>query len=197
MLTDRHAAVHWARDVLRANPLVLDTETTGLDDGEICQIAIIDATGDMAFNSLVKPVRPIPVEATEIHGITNLMVAKSPTWKDLAATVADILRGREIVVYNAEYDLRMIYRSHQLSGAQTNGWRTIANWHCAMEMYAQFYGDWSDYHQSYRWQKLTVACAQQGIDDPVAPAHSALGDCLRTLALVKVMAGAADEAVAT
>jgi DNA polymerase-3 subunit epsilon len=59
-----------------------------------------------------------------------------------------------------------------------------------MQQYAIFYGDWNDWHQSYRWQRLTSACAQQGIDQSKisAPAHSALGDCLRTLELLKVMA---------
>jgi DNA polymerase-3 subunit epsilon len=45
-----------------------------------------------------------------------------------------------------------------------------------MLQYAEWFGEWNSYHQSFRWQKL------QGGD------HSALGDCFATLELIKRMA---------
>ena len=47
---------------------------------------------------------------------------------------------------------------------------------CCMEMYAQLIGDWSDYFHSYRWQPLPGGN------------HTARGDCLVTLDLIKMMA---------
>jgi DNA polymerase-3 subunit epsilon len=41
-----------------------------------------------------------------------------------------------------------------------------------------FVGDWNDYHDNYKWHKL------RGGD------HSALGDCLATLELIRQMASA-------
>ncbi len=67
-------------------------------------------------------------------------------------------------------------------------WDQIATWHCAMLQYAEYAGDWDDWHGNYRWHKLEAACRRSGIPDPDAPAHSALGDCLRTLALVQYLA---------
>lgn len=52
---------------------------------------------------------------------------------------------------------------------------------------AEFHGDWNDYHQSYRWQKLTDAVRQMRVTVD-AKAHDALGDCLMTLAVIKKMA---------
>ena len=63
------------------NCAILDTETTGLyDDAEIVEISIIDENGGVLLDTLVKPLKPIPAEATAIHGITNEMVATAPTW---------------------------------------------------------------------------------------------------------------------
>ncbi|MCW3664158.1 3'-5' exonuclease, partial [Burkholderia cenocepacia] len=58
------------------NFILLDTETTGLDESaEIVEIAVIDDAGNVLLNTLVKPKHPIPNSATAIHGITNAMVA--------------------------------------------------------------------------------------------------------------------------
>ena len=69
------------------NFCVLDTETTGLKDAEICQIAIIDHTGEVLFNTLVKPVKPIPSDAVRVHGITNEQVQNAPSWAEVAPKV--------------------------------------------------------------------------------------------------------------
>ena len=51
------------------NCAILDTETTGLyDDAEIVEISIIDENGGVLLDTLVKPLKPIPAEATAIHG---------------------------------------------------------------------------------------------------------------------------------
>lgn len=186
-------AARWAKNILKTEFVILDTETTGLHEGEIVEIAIINHCGDVLLDTYVKPSLPIPPDATRIHGITDAMVADAPGWYGVAALVEAAIRGRDLVVYNAVYDRRMMHQSCERAGMDKVEWRDVARWHCAMERYARFWGDWNDWHQSYRWQTLTNACAQQNIPEPEAKAHSALGDCLRTLALLKVMAAAADE----
>lgn len=165
--------------------LVLDTETTGLHDGEICQIAVIDWVGDVLIDCLVKTVRPIPAGATAIHGITDAMVADAPYWKDLRAALADLLKGRDVVVYNAVYDRKMMHQSSEKAGLSKIEWKELATFWCAMEAYAEFHGDFNEYRGSYTWQSLTSACGQLKL--PHAKAHSALGDCLATLAVVNKM----------
>ena len=39
----------------REDVIVLDTETTGLYDAEICEISVLDLGGKVLFDSLVKP----------------------------------------------------------------------------------------------------------------------------------------------
>jgi DNA polymerase-3 subunit epsilon len=165
--------------------LVLDTETTGLHRGEIVQVAIIDSAGTVLLDRLVRPVFPIPADATRIHGIQDSMVVDEDTWPDIVPLVREIIQGRNLVVYNAVYDRKMFHQSGEAAGLDHIEWKEIARWWCAMEAYAEFYGEWNSYRRSYTWQSLTKACVQQGIE--VHDAHSALGDCLMTLEVVKKM----------
>lgn len=170
--------------------VILDTETTGLyDDAEICQIAIISSSGDILLNTLVKPQSSIPAKATSIHGITNDMVKAAPTWLNISEQVWSLLHGRTVITYNADYDFRLMAQSEQVCNPlATSDWHTIKR-HCAMTEYADLYGDWNEYRGSNKWQSLTSAIAQQDLTVD-AQAHSALGDCYMTLALVKHMANA-------
>lgn len=178
----------WAQEMLDSNCLILDTETTGLYDGEIVQIAVINTRGEALMDRLVKPVRPIPAGATAIHGITDADVECAVSWAVVSEELEKLITGCNLVVYNATYDRKMMHQSAEKAGLPKVEWKEVCNWHCAMQAYAEFYGDWNDWHQSYRWQRLTDACSQMGVPEPNAPAHSALGDCLRTLALLKKMA---------
>lgn len=168
------------------NFLVLDTETTGLHDGEICQIAIIDNNGQILLDTYVKTIFPIPTEASRIHRITDAMVATAPTWADITTKVQQLLTGRDVVIYNAVYDRKMMHQSAEKAGLPKVEWKNLCNFHCAMEAYAVEYGDWNDYHQSYRWQRLSVAAERYGIS--TNGAHSALADCRMTLAVCLAMA---------
>ena len=167
--------------------LVLDTETTGLGDkDEICQITIIDSKGKILMDTLVKPVKPIPAEATAIHGITNEMVELIHQFPH--KELNDILYKRNIIVYNADYDVRMLYQSAETIGLGIHtDWKVLASFYCAMKHFSQIYGDWNDYYKSYRWQKLSTACAYYKI--PITKKHGALEDCLLTLEVCRAMVG--------
>lgn len=190
MISERqHEVIQWAKALVNQEPLILDTETTGLGDGEICQIAIVSLSGAVLFDQLVKPRLPIPPDATRIHGITNAMVEDAPDWKAIRHTVALTLINKDVIVYNAAYDLRMIQQSDQRWNFSGSAWESDQRrWHCAMLRYAEYFGRWNDYRNDWGWQTLVNAGRQCGLPDPDAPAHSALGDCLRTLALVKHLA---------
>lgn len=176
-------------DVINSNDfVVLDTETTGLHDGEIVQIAIIDHDGNVLIDTLVKPQNRVPEEAIAVHGLTNERLAKvTVQWSDVSPVVENILRGKNVIVYNAIYDRKMMHQSAEKSGLQKVDWKSFSNWLCAMEAFAEFYGDWNDYYGSYRWKPLDVAA--QHCNVPVSAAHSALGDCLVTLHVCRYMAG--------
>lgn len=176
-----------AQQCLNRNCLVLDTEATGLDDkAEIIEIAVIDATGKVLLNTLVKPSKPIPAEATAIHGITDEMVKDAPTWPEVNPQLCSLISGKTIAIYNAEYDLRLLEQTDRIWKV-TPKISVMPQIVCAMHEYAEFYGQKSD-RGSYKWQKLLAAADQQGVVIEGTP-HRALSDCLTTLGVIKAMAG--------
>lgn len=92
----------------------LDVETTGLDlssGHEIVEIAVVafDAHGiQERWSTLVKPERPIPREAVQIHGIRDADVARAPRIADVLPLVEEKTRGRVLVLHNAPFDLEFV-----------------------------------------------------------------------------------------
>ena len=86
MMTERARAVQTARGWLKADPIFLDTETTGLDKyAELCEIAILDAAGHILMDTLVRPLTLISPEASAVHGIIDRMVVNP---------LRNVLKGR-------------------------------------------------------------------------------------------------------
>lgn len=171
--------------VQSGNYVVLDTETTGLKRGEICQIAIIDSDGNPLLNTLVRTVNPIPTDASRIHHIYDSDVKEAPRWSDVQPLVVDIITHQNVIVYNAQYDRKMLHQSDEANGLDRTDYKQFSAWWCAMEAFAVIYGDWNSYHRSYRWQPLYRAAQHYGLQ--FRDAHSALGDCLATLQVIKRM----------
>ncbi|EAA7390254.1 3'-5' exonuclease [Salmonella enterica subsp. enterica serovar Infantis] len=178
-----------AQQWLDDNRLFIDTETTGLgDDAEIVEICIIDSHGFILLNTLVKPTKPIPDEAIAIHGITNEMVAYAPAWTDICGAVEELIRRFGFVIYNADYDLRLIRQTYALNGRPSEGapWMLAAHSVCAMKLYAEYRGEPGKYH-GYKWHKLVDAAAHEGVVIE-GKAHRALADCKMTLGVIKALA---------
>jgi len=181
-------------EAVKSSPqfLILDTETTGLgDEAEICQIAIVNQLGETVFDSLVKPRYPIPDEAIAIHGITNEAVEYVPGWKDVRYEIKMITEKQNVFIYNKAYDLRMLHQSDKHILIDDITWYRHADFHCVMEAFAEFYGDWNSYFKSYRWKPLGVAARYCGV--PEINAHEALSDCLMTLGVLQFMSKTAHE----
>lgn len=160
------------------NIVILDTETTGLWNAEIVDIAVIDKSGPL-LNTLVKPKNSIPAGATEIHGITNEMVAEAPTWPEVWEQLHPILKDKTVLIYNEEFDIRVMKESFfawedELGYDQVDEAIELIDEldsHCVMKEYAQLVG-------ASKWLKLTEAVGRE-------VAHRALDDCKATLEVVK------------
>lgn len=94
--------------------LVLDTETTGLDQSRdrIIEIGIVEmidgkTTGE-TFHHFIFPERPIPRSATRIHGITDQMVFNKPKFAAVADDLLGFLGKDPIVAHNAFFDIRFL-----------------------------------------------------------------------------------------
>lgn len=173
---DRLSVRDWARSLLnRTNWVILDTETTGFDrTAEVIQVGMLSGQGEVVFDSLVKPLRPIPWQTTQIHHITDRMVSRAPGFPQLYTQLQQVLSGKTVIIYNAPFDLRMLRQSCEMHYLRPF---IIDSHACAMQKYAAYAGQLNANGRGYRLHRL------QGGD------HSALGDCAATLRLIHNMAG--------
>ncbi|WP_321893682.1 3'-5' exonuclease [Burkholderia cenocepacia] len=124
---------------LAADPLFIDTETTGLDlQAAIVEIAVLDRAGAVLIDTLVKPAMPIPAAATEIHGITNADVAGAPAWNTIGPQVAELLAGRLLIAHNGAFDERLLYQTSRSHGVTLPALRV----ECTMELLNGWAGLW-------------------------------------------------------
>lgn len=149
--------------------VILDTETTGLYGFPI-QIAVLSSEGDVLFDRRIKPPYGYKVEpeATAIHGITNDMLADAPEFDAVINDLNEVIAGRVLVAWNAEFDRKVMARACDKYDVVMRSQR----WRCAMRAY-----------NPDKWTKLVEAAAAEGV--PVADAHDAAGDCKMTLGVIK------------
>jgi DNA polymerase-3 subunit epsilon len=174
---DQRAAIEWARYVMRFKNrhVILDTETTGIGNrDEIVQLAVVDLDGNTLFNENMRPTnkKRISEDASAVHGLTIEMLANCAIFRDFEKPLEQAIGRKNIITYNAKFDMRMYKQTYKQAG----GFLPSGEWLCAMLEYAQFVGEWDEYHGNYKWHRL------EGGD------HTALGDCLVTLELIRSMA---------
>ncbi|HLA75037.1 MAG TPA: DNA polymerase III subunit epsilon [Gammaproteobacteria bacterium] len=95
--------------------IVLDTETTGLEPSQghrIIEIGCVELvnrrlTGNQ-FHHYLQPDRPIDPGAIEVHGITNEFLVDKPRFKDIADEFIDFIKGAELIIHNAAFDVGFI-----------------------------------------------------------------------------------------
>lgn len=181
----RQQIARFIRQKISEGPLYLDTETTGLDrEAEIVEIAIVDTHGEIILQSFVKPSRPIPADASAIHGITDAMVQGAPTWPILWQSLRGLLNGHPLGLYNADYDLRLMQQSMTIYRLP---WRESFNVVDVMKVYSDFRGEWDPYHRGKKIFRLEEAGRFFKI--PLPNAHRAAADTLLTRAVFHCMAG--------
>lgn len=91
--------------------LVLDTETTGLDPAThyVVSVGAVRVHGRRVFaqeclDRLVRPGRSIPAGATQVHGISDDMVADAPSFSDVWPALAEMMQGALLVGHNIGFD---------------------------------------------------------------------------------------------
>lgn len=96
--------------------IVLDTETTGMNmigvhyEGhriiEIGAVEVINRrlTGNN-FHMYLKPDRLVDPEAFGVHGIADEFLDDKPTFSDIADEFLAYIRGAELVIHNAPFDI--------------------------------------------------------------------------------------------
>jgi DNA polymerase-3 subunit epsilon len=158
--------------------IVLDTETTSLD-GEVIDLAILDAEGKVLFDSLIKPMERVTAEARAIHHISDEMLARAPSFAEVWQTIAPLFEDpkQHIITYNAAFDRCMLLNSVCAAGLDAISLK--GTWSCLMDRYMRHIG-------RSRWQKLEEALRQQKL--PASNTHRALADAQAAYSLLACLA---------
>ena len=96
---------------------VFDCETTGTDvtEDEIVSLALIrldpDGLEESRYTVLVRPSRPIPAEATAVHGISDEDLEQAPPFAQIAGDLLERLGDAVFVAHNASFDLGMLHHA--------------------------------------------------------------------------------------
>lgn len=101
--------------------IILDTETTGLDPKEghrIIEVGCVEMinrrlTGNN-FHQYLQPDRAIDAEAEAVHGISNAFLADKPRFEDIVENLLAYLRGAELIIHNAPFDIGFLNHELQL-----------------------------------------------------------------------------------
>lgn len=103
--------------------IVLDTETTGLsaEGGDrIIEIGCVELlnrklTGHNKHFYL-NPGRDSHEDALKVHGISNEFLKDKPKFEAVADELLDYLRGAEIIIHNAAFDVGFLNKELELAG---------------------------------------------------------------------------------
>jgi len=95
--------------------VVLDTETTGLEPEQghrIIEIGCIEVVNrrrtGRVFQRYLRPDREIDPGALQVHGITAEFLQGQPRFADVAAEWLEFVRGAELVIHNAPFDVAFL-----------------------------------------------------------------------------------------
>ena len=155
--------------------IVLDTETTGLEVNlghrviEIGCVELVDRreTGNH-WHHYFNPGREIDAGAYEVHGISNEFLRDKPRFADLAEDFYDYLKGAELIIHNAAFDVGFL--NHELAQLSTP-WAPLAEVCSILDTLVLA-------RQKHPGQKnnLDALCKRYDIDNSQRSLHGALLD---------------------
>jgi len=155
--------------------IVLDTETTGLEPAEghrIIEIGCVELIDRRLtrnnFHQYLQPDREIEQGAIEVHGITNELLRDKPRFGDIAEDFIGYIRGAELIIHNAPFDVGFL--NHEL-GLWREGAPGIADLCQVTDTLAMA----RSLHPGQR-NSLDALCKRYDVDNSQRDLHGALLD---------------------
>ncbi len=155
---------------------VVDIETTGgfAESNGITEIAIHLHDGVKTidtYTTLIDPGRDIPGYISGFTGITNEMVAKAPSFDNVAHKIFDLLDNNVFVAHNVNFDYSFVKHQLAMSGYDLNVKKL-----CTVRYSRKIYPGLKSY-------SLGNICGYLGID--INDRHRANGDAEATVILLE------------
>lgn len=95
--------------------IVLDTETTGLNPksgDRVVEIGCVELVNHVAtgkfYQQFINPGRDMPVEAFNVHGLSEEFLAGYPVFADIIDAFVKFVDGATLVIHNASFDMNFL-----------------------------------------------------------------------------------------
>jgi len=154
--------------------IILDLETTGFNPrtDSIIEVGLIKIDNKYQelghFDSLIRPLSPIPSLVERLTGITNKMIESAPRWSEIREKVRDFIGKDRIIAWNAPFDRNMLGSQDERFGCFT-------------------FIDYLKYMRGLEYDfpnyKLSTVAKFSGVK--VTDAHRALGDAYLILGIMR------------
>jgi len=155
--------------------IVLDTETTGLEAGRghrIIEIGCVELVerrpSGRTFHRYLNPDRASEAGALAVHGISDEFLADKPRFAEIAEEWLEFIRGAELLIHNAAFDVGFLDAELALAGAR----------HGCVADHARVIDTLAMAREKYPGQKNTLdaLCKRLGVDNTHRELHGALLD---------------------
>jgi len=152
--------------------IVFDTETTGLSfsgGDRLVEIGCVElhnrvATG-RTYHAYVNPGRPMPIEAFNVHGLSDRFLSDKPSFHEVVEDLLEFLGDCPLVAHNAGFDFSFLNGELALCGRP----------HCGPERMIDTLGIARVKHPGAK-HTLDALCSRYGIDLSQRTLHGALLD---------------------
>ena len=155
--------------------VVLDTETTGLDPAQghrVIEIGCVEIVNRKLtkrhYHCYLNPDREIDAGAIEVHGITSGFLADKPRFYQVEEAFLDFVRGAELIIHNAPFDIGFLNAELKRSNASDQLMDAQCSVLDSLVMARQK-------HPGQR-NNLDALCKRYGIDNTQRDHHGALLD---------------------
>ena len=159
--------------------IILDTETTGLEPKQghrIIEIGCVEMinrklTGNH-YHQYINPQREVDVGAMEVHGISNDFLSDKPLFIDIVDDFLHYIKGAELVIHNAPFDVGFINHELMLAEKGTSSlYERVADFCTILDTLVMA-------RRMHPGQKnnLDILCRRYGIDNSHRELHGALLD---------------------
>jgi len=153
----------------------LDTETTGLeirDGNRIIEIGCVEMierklTGNN-YHQYINADRDSEEGALNVHGITTKFLADKPRFNEITTAFLDYIKGAELIIHNAPFDLGFLNHELSLLGGANQTIESICEINDSLVMARQM-------HPGQR-NSLDALCKRYEINNEHRELHGALLD---------------------
>lgn len=154
--------------------VILDTETTGLDfrtGDRVIEIGCVELLGrrlsGQRYHTYINPERDSDPGAIKVHGLTNEFLADKPKFASIVVEFINFVRGAELVIHNAAFDVGFLNHELGLLGLESIEQlcgKPLDTLRMAREM------------RPGKKNNLNALCNEYGIDNSGRQLHGALLD---------------------